>query len=182
MPFKEKANKKIIVNKEKTVTLDSKHNEKLKEFENDEKKIIPDLETKITKLTKKIRQKNIEIEEKLNLKDEIRELKQKIKKVRAKKKDYFLNNSKYVFEYFESKKNISEGQSKKVILNSYFNVSKNEKKVDEKMKNNVQSYLENMDTAFLDVNNFVTQNSICKSCYDGELIPIEHEGVIVCNK
>ncbi len=39
-----------------------------------------------------------------------------------------------------------------------------------------------MDTAFLDVNNFITQNNVCKSCYDGELIPIEHEGVIVCNK
>ena len=182
MPFKEKANKKIIVNKKKSVTLDSKHNEKLIEFENDEKKIIPEMETKITKLNKKMRQKNIEIEEKLNIKDEISDLKKKIKMIKAKKKEYFLNNSKYVFEYFESKKNISEGQSKKVILNSYFNVSKNEKKVDENMKNNVQCYLENMDTAFLDINNFVTQNSICKYCYDGELIPIEHEGVIVCNK
>ena len=63
MPFKEKANKKIIVNKEKIVTLDSKHNEKLLEFKNDENKVIPDLESKITKLNKKMRQKNIEIEE-----------------------------------------------------------------------------------------------------------------------
>ena len=38
-----------------------------------------------------------------------------------------------------------------------------------------QAYLENMDTAFLDINNFITENSICKSCMDGELIPIEHE-------
>ena len=69
-----------------------------------------------------------------------------------------------------------------MILNSYFNVSKNEKKIDEKMKNNVQSYLENMDTAFLDVNNFVTENNVCRYCFEGELVPIEHEGVIVCNK
>ena len=38
MPFKEKPNKQIHVNKKKTVTLDSKHNEKLKEFDNDKKK------------------------------------------------------------------------------------------------------------------------------------------------
>ena len=182
MPFKEKANKKIIVNKKETVTLDSKHNEKLSEFENDENVVIPEIENQITKLINKVRQKNIELEEKLNLKDKIRDLKQKIKQLKQKKKNYYLNNSKFVFEYFENKKNISEGQSKKVTLNSFFNVSNNDKKVDENIKNNVQSYLENMDTSFLDVNNFITENDICKSCYDGELIPIEHEGVIVCNK
>jgi len=89
MPFKEKANKKIIANNEQSVTLDSKHNEKLEEFHNDEKKVIPELESKITKLNKRIRIKNIEIDEKLNLKDEIRELKQKIKRIKAKKKIIF---------------------------------------------------------------------------------------------
>ena len=84
MPFKEKANKKIIVNKKKTVTLDSKHNEKLDEFQNDEDNVIPELENKVNKLIKQVRQKNIDLEVKLNLKDEIKVLKQQIKDVKKK--------------------------------------------------------------------------------------------------
>ena len=41
--FKPKANKKIKVKKNANVTLDSKHNEKMKEFENITKKKIPNL-------------------------------------------------------------------------------------------------------------------------------------------
>ena len=41
--FKPKANKKIKINKKSTITLDSKHNEKMQEFNDIQHKIIPDL-------------------------------------------------------------------------------------------------------------------------------------------
>ena len=44
--FKPKANKKISSCKKSTITLDSKHNEKMKEFKKIEKKILPVLEDK----------------------------------------------------------------------------------------------------------------------------------------
>ena len=72
------------------------------------------------------------LEDKLDLEDQIKNLKREIKTLKQKKKNYYLNNSKYVFDYFENKKNISEGQSKKIVLNSYFNVSTDEKKVEDK--------------------------------------------------
>jgi len=31
------------------------------------------------------------------------------------------------------------------------------------------------------VGNFVVQTSICRSCLKGELIPEEHEGILICN-
>ena len=46
----------------------------------------------------------------------------------------------------------------------------------------VQKYLCNVDDTFLDINNFVVQTDICQKCNEGELIPIEHEGMLVCNK
>ena len=57
MPFKEKANKKIPVNKKSTITLDSKHNEKIDEFYNNEVKVIPNLKKEILDLKKKISKK-----------------------------------------------------------------------------------------------------------------------------
>ena len=60
------------------------------------------------------------------MKDRILELKEEIKCIQHKKKDYFLNNSKYIFEYFENKKNISSGTisqtnvNKSNIVNNFF--------------------------------------------------------------
>ena len=33
----------------------------------------------------------------------------------------------------------------------------------------------------LDVNSFVYQTDICQTCYKGELIPLEDEGILLCN-
>jgi hypothetical protein len=39
-----------------------------------------------------------------------------------------------------------------------------------------------MDADFLDINEFVVQQDICTACRKGELIPVEHEGLMICNK
>ena len=54
--FKPKANKKIKINKKSTITLDSKHNEKMQEFNDIQYKIIPDLLKR-----KKLLRKNLKI-------------------------------------------------------------------------------------------------------------------------
>jgi ribosome-binding protein aMBF1 (putative translation factor) len=87
-----------------------------------------------------------------------------------------------VFEYFENKKQISEGKNKTTMLNEFFNVNKNEiNDTNAKERSNVQKYLTNVDETFLDINNFVMQTDICETCNKGELIPVDHEGSLVCN-
>jgi hypothetical protein len=119
-------------------------------------------------------------------------LSEKIKDLSHKKKDYFLDNSKYVFEYFENKKNISSGnqnptsENKTSIINSFFKIKQDFEKDSSKQfeRNNsniVQKYLRNVDDIFLDVNTFICQTDICQMCYKGELIPLEDEGILICN-
>jgi hypothetical protein len=48
-------------------------------------------------------------------------------------------------------------------------------------KNVVQKYLSNVDETFLDINAFVNETDICQSCFNGEMIPMDDEGVITCN-
>jgi hypothetical protein len=190
--FKPKSNKKIKFNKKSAVTIDSKHKEFLHEFSQDEN-IILEYKTEIQILKQKLNDENeiITIEEKLEMKDRILELKEQIKCIQHKKKDYFLNNSKYIFEYFENKKNISSGTisqtnvNKSNIVNNFFKIK--EEKNDENNliqndnKNIVLKYLTNISDDLLDINNFVYQTDICEVCNKGELIPLEDEGIMVCN-
>lgn len=191
--FKPKTSKKIKINKKSSVTLDGKHNEILNEIEKDEIDRIPSLRTEKKELqTKLLTECNLTIEQKLDIEDRINEIKKTIKELKLKKKEYYLDNSKYIFEYFENKKNISTGiqnqnnkSNKTKMLNNFFKIKENEEKETENnVKNNniVQKYLSNVDDTFLDINSFICQTDICNYCHKGELIPIEDEGILICNE
>ena len=190
--FKPKSNKKIKFNKKSAVTLDTKHKEFLHKFSQDETTIL-DYKYEIQKLKQKLNHENdsISIEEKLEITDRILELKESLKLIQNKKKDYFLDNSKYIFEYFENKKNISNGvksqtnSNKSNAINKFFKIKEdinNEIDLIQNDNNNiVLKYLSNVSDDFLDINNFVYQTDICQVCKKGELIPLEDEGIMVCN-
>jgi hypothetical protein len=189
--FKPKTAKKIKYNKRSSVTLDTKHKEFLNEFNKDEKDRIPHLKLERQHLKNTLKDQSLNIEQRLDVQDKIIETTEKIKEIQSKKKDYFLDNSKYIFEYFENKKNISEGnnlnqfeKNKTNMVNYFFKIKTNEddENLTKKDKNNiVQKYLSNIDDGFLDVNAFVYQSDICQICFKGELIPLEDEGVMLCN-
>jgi hypothetical protein len=202
--FKPKTSKIIKMNKKTAITLDGKHKEFLHEFSKDENDTIPDLKIEKITLTNQLKDEteSLTIEQKMDIIDRINEIKKTIKDMKNKKKDYFLNNSKYVFDYFENKKSISAGQTnsetekkdnenKNKLLKTFFKIKEEkneniEKKEDEqnnplnKNNNIVHKYLSNIDETFIDVNSFVFQTDICKICRSGELIPLEDEGVLIC--
>jgi hypothetical protein len=187
--FKPKSNKKIKFNKKSVVTIDTKHKEFLNEFTKDENNIL-DYKSEMLNLKKQLIAENesLTIEQKLDIQDKISELKESIKEIKHKKKDYFLDNSKYIFEYFENKKNISTGTNSQTItnksnaVNNFFKIKEDDKvNLIQKDNNTVLKYLTNVSDDFLDINNFVYQTDICQVCHKGELIPLEEEGIMVCN-
>jgi hypothetical protein len=189
--FKPKTNKKISYNKKNAITLDNKHKEFINEFNKDEKDKIPQLQYQKKNLKESLKNSEITIENQLEIKDELKEINEKIKELKNKKKEYFLDNSKYIFEYFENKKSISNGNfvnnfnNKTKLITNFFKIKENENEIDTNQNNNnkniVQKYLSNIDDMFLDVNSFVYQTDICKYCNKGELMPLEDEGVLMCN-
>ena len=189
--FKPKSNKKFKFNKKSAVTLDIKHKEFINEFDKDENDRIPEFKYERQELKKQLTNPEISVEQRLDIEDKIRQISETIKEIKMKKKEYYLDNSKYIFEYFENKKNISSGTStntftsKTNLINSFFKIKPieddNEIKVQKETNNIVQKYLSNVDDAFLDINTFVSQTDICKFCLKGELIPVEDEGILVCN-
>jgi len=201
--FKPKTTKKIKINKKNSTTLDGKHREFVNEFNKDKFDNIPNLKLERQTLRLKLEQHNeqyqlnktclLNIEEIMEYKDRIAEINDNIKSLKNKKMEYFLDNSKYIFDYFENKKNISSSvdstlnnnNNKNTLLNAFFKIKKNEDNNNTgfELKNNsiFSKYLSNIDESFLDINAFLVSTDICKSCFKGELIPMDDEGVLICN-
>ena len=185
--FKPKTQKKFKFNKKNAITLDNKHMEFINEFTRDEIYTIPELKHERFELRQHMND-DLSIEQRIELQDRLEEINKCIKDCKSKKKEYYLDNSKYIFDYFENKKNISTGfpvvSNKNQLLNSFFKIKEEDKPMcntDNNNNNTVQKYLSNIDDMFIDVNAFVCQTDICKFCFKGELIPQEDEGILICN-
>ncbi len=184
--FKHKNTKKIILNTKKTTTLDGKHNEYVNEFKNNFNNKLPLLVKKKNSLKNKIKKgvtnKSLSIEEILDLKEQIKSISNEIKTTKSKEKDYYLTNSELIFDYFEEKKKLSEGNNKLTCIDNFFNINNNNESNKNKNKNsNVNKYLINIDDSFINIDNYINVSNICKSCNKGELIPVDHEGILICN-
>jgi len=188
--FKPKNLKKIKVNKKTSTTLDGKHKEFINEFNKDEIDRIPKLKNEKAQVKALLEKNNetneLSIEQIMDYRDKLRDITAEIKGLKSKKMDYFLDNSKYIFDYFENKKDISTGNNttnKNKVLESFFKInSANNLSVNESKNDNIfQKYLSNIDESFLDINSFLRPTDVCQSCYKGELIPMDDEGVLICN-
>jgi len=180
--FKPKNTKKIVVSNNSIVTLDSKHSELIKQFDEELKHSIPSLKLEKSELMHAMKYSKLTLDERLDYQDKINQISSQIKSIKQKKKKYYLDNSKYIFDYFENKKLVEDGKNKVKKLDSFFNIKKDEEidVTNDNLNNSVQKYLYNVDEVFFDINKFITQKDICQYCNKGELVPIEHEGILVC--
>ena len=171
-------------------SLDEKHTEMLNHFHDLETITIPQLKEDIQEIKSKIRQlKDHEIEVFMDLRDQISAKQQQIKTLQSKKKNYLLDNSKYIFDYFEQKKQISNGQAQPQninVLHSFFKVrSKNPDREDPdkytQSKKLYQEYWKNVTQEFVNPHDYVVTSDVCQSCHKGELVPQDEEGILICN-
>ena len=181
-------------------TLDNKHNEIIKSFKHNEEVVIPKYLKQIEKLELMLnKSKN-----KLELLDTITKYKNIIKSLKAKEKNYYLNNSKYIFDYFENKKNISandtlENSDKNNIVKQFFSLNisdesnnliasetsnikiKDENFIKTNNHNFIDKYFNNIDSKYLNYDKFIYPSDICNVCKKGEMVYVESEGMSICS-
>jgi len=173
-------------------SIDEKHTEMLNRFHEIESTTLPQLieeKNNIKEMMKRL--DNHKIDEFMELRDKIDDLTKKIKTMKSEKKRYLLENSKYIFEYFEHKKQISSGSTQNQntnVLNSFFKIhSKKTNREDEQSekynqaKINYQNYWKNVNQDILNIQDFVVPSEVCQSCKRGELVPHDEEGILICN-
>ncbi len=91
--FKPKTNKRVIVDEIKAATLDTKHNEMIEIFNNNEKEVIPELNEKINTLIQSLNE-TISIEKK-------KDIREKINEVKSRKKELSKLKKKLLFRQFK---------------------------------------------------------------------------------
>jgi hypothetical protein len=169
-------------------TIDEKHSEMISQFSQNTNEIIPQLQDEIACLQEQLKQikKKSNIDEFLTIKERILSNQKKIKALSLQEKNYYLENSKYIFAYFEQKKDISSGKGNKNVLNSFFKIpSKNDDFINiekyNQSKKIYQSYWKNVSNDYINIQDYVVSSDVCESCKIGEMIPQEEEGILICN-
>jgi hypothetical protein len=172
------------------ITIDEKHNDMMSMYYVIENETIPNIENEITKLYENIKSMNKKSEKYYDTIDVIKEKKKKIKELNVNKKEYLLNNSKYIFHYYEEKQKISLGDNVKDVttINNFFKIKgKTDDSKDinsDKYKHSkkmYQQYWKNIGEGDVNLQDYVMDTETCLLCNQGELIPLEEEGVLICN-
>jgi hypothetical protein len=172
-------------------TIDEKHTEMLNNFHLIETEQIPDLQSKKALLKNQLKQlpKN-QIDTFMDIKDQIQTLSQKIKQLKSLRKQYLLDNSKHIFDYFEQKKKVSSGDNGQNVnvLNSFFKIKAKSEDASNitsnkynQSKNTYHAYWKNINQSIINIHDFVVPSDICEQCKSGELIPQDEEGILICN-
>ena len=170
------------------ITIDEKHTQMLNEFYRVDVDTIPQLESTRLILKKQLHSLDEnDIDQKMEIKDKIRDATEQLKKYRSMKNDYLLNNVPYIFNYFEEKKKISSGgeSGNKNILNSFFKIkSENDVTTNPKYQNSknfYQNYWKNVNKEYIHNMDQSVCYDMCQKCSTGELIPQDEEGIMICN-
>ena len=173
-------------------TIDEKHNDIMEMYMVIERETIPKLENEIQDMVENAkRTKQKKTENYYEMIDEIKKKKQELRKLQNSKNEYLLNNSKYIFHYYEEKQKINSGENvkNKTSINNFFKIKgQNEESSNlNSEKYNVSKYLYQnywKNVGAQDSNNlqdYVMDSECCLYCNQGELIPLEEEGVLICN-
>ncbi len=189
----------------KNTTLDVAHTNMLNKFKKNEEIFIPKYKNEIIKLEKLLNNnknsnknsknsKNNKNNDNLIDKTEIIEynilnMKNKIFEMEKEKREYFLNNSKYIFEYFENKKNINTDYAVETYddninkLNTFFLMDNSSSIVKDAItKNtNIERYFYNINNLNLNYDNYCYESDICSTCKKGEIVYVESEGTSICS-
>ena len=183
----EKDSKKI---RDQTKTIDEKHTDMMNIFYVIENETIPKLQEDKSKLQTILKQTKLYSYEYHELKENLEDIKTEIKSLKRQKKDYLLQNSKYIFNYYEEKQKISSGANNidSNTINRFFKIKgTNEESSDinnDKYKSSkqiYQQYWKNVDGDIIHLQEYVIDSDTCLLCNQGELIPLEEEGVLICN-
>jgi len=178
--------------KENTITLDEKHNDIMQMYYVIENDTIPKLKTEIEGLKKKVKKNKNKKNE--SYYDNVETIKSKMKEVReleTSKNKYLMKNAKIIFHYYEEKQKISYGDNVKDsnTINSFFKIKgttdESSNVHSDKYKNSkklYQQFWKNVGTNdTLQLQDYVMNTETCLFCNQGELIPLEEEGVLICN-
>ncbi len=172
-------------------SIDEKHTDMMARFSDMETTILPQLMLEKRHIKHKLASAaGMKIEEQLEWKDNLAILNRRILELKAQRNKYLLENSRYIFQYFEEKKKVSSGDNSQNtnMLKTFFRVkSKTEEAGDINSSKYSQSkalyhkYWNNVNGDIMNIQDYIIPSDMCELCLKGELIPQDEEGILICN-
>lgn len=195
MSSNQKKNIQATQTKSNPNTIDEKHTEMLNLFHEIETTTIPNLVAEKTRLKNLIPTlKDHQIDEYMDIRDKILAIQVQMRSLKSQKKHYLLENSKYIFDYFEQKKQISNTSNltnqNANVLNTFFKIKSATQNPDaanpnsdkySQSKKAYRNYWRNVNNEITNIQDFVIKSDVCEICNKGELIPQDEEGILICN-
>jgi hypothetical protein len=170
-------------------SIDEKHSNLMAEFHHDETVVIPELRNEIAALKSTLEENHLHIDKIMECRDQIVKKQAQIHQLQTKKKTYLLQNSRYIFDYFEQKKQISNvSEPKQVnVLNSFFKIKSitldredvTQSSSYAQSRKFYQQYWKNVNLDY--TQEVVPSSDRCPFCDHGEMVPQEEDGILICN-
>ena len=130
------------------------------------------------------------IDARMEIKDRLKSIKTQLSSLKRQKKEYLLDNSKYIFHYFEDKKKISSGDNNQNAnaVNTFFRIKATTEEAADvthskynQAKIYYQKYWKNVGNESVNIRELMQPSDRCAVCEKGELIPQDEEGILICN-
>jgi len=174
-----------------TKTIDEKHTEMLNHFHEIETNTIPNLTEEYRRAKKRLSTlPESKVDARMELKDRLKSIKSQILSLKSQKKSYLLDNSKYIFHYFEDKQKISSGDNNQNAnaVNTFFRIKATTEDAADvshskysQSKIYYQKYWKNVGNESINIRDLLRPSDRCAVCEKGELIPQDEEGILICN-
>ena len=123
--YYKKSMEKESKKREQNQTIDEKHTDMMNIFHVIEHETIPKLQEQKTQLIQTLRAMKYKTSDAYyEYREQLDDIKQEISQLKKQKKQYLLQNSKYIFNYYEEKQKISSGENKidSNTINSFFKI------------------------------------------------------------
>lgn len=184
--FKPKTSKVIKVDKKYISSIDTKHHDMMNTITQSIKKDIPSLKTEFlflknqeTQLQNSLNQNHdLEVLDHLiSIQDQMKTIQTKIKELKENERNYLLEHSKTLFDYYETRQGHNDDHIQKKILSSFFKQEETSPSLPENQI--TYDYLSKMDDHFIDLNKYTIDPDSCEKC-GNETISIQTEGILLC--
>ena len=184
--FKPKTSKVIKVDKKYISSIDTKHHDMMNTITQSIKKDIPSLKTEFLFLKNQETQLQNSLNENhdlevldhlISIQDQMKTIQTKIKELKENERNYLLEHSKTLFDYYETRQGHNDDHIQKKILSSFFKQEETSPSLPENQI--TYDYLSKMDDHFIDLNKYTINPDSCEKC-GNETISIQTEGILLC--
>jgi hypothetical protein len=161
-----------------TATMDARHHARLAAFRLDREQRLPALAAEKADIKLRLGERAAPLDDRLEMEDRLKIVRHDIRTIKQARNEYLLQHGPTVFDYFEKKKQIDEGEGETTVLDEFFRTRRSAARAPVPPPRCAE--LPPVGGG-LDMAAYRVDVDTCPDCGTGELVAVECEGAMVCS-